>query len=297
MVARSTTPGSLPRVTKVDGPDGVATMIHDFGGDGPVLLFAHATGMHGWVWKPVIDHLLDRAHCVAVDLRGHGDSTLPPGSDLTWDRFGSDVLTVVRALGAGKVIGVGHSLGGAALLMAELEAPGSFERMLLYEPAVHDGMGDGGSELLNGMRDAMIELTRRRRATFPSRADALANYRSKPPMAEFEAAALDAYVSHGFAERIGDGEHGVALKCAPEIEAQIYAASFSHDTGQRLDEITCPVTLATGTESDALQRRTTEALAARFGTTRVVLRGVGHFGPMQQPRQFADVVARHALQV
>jgi pimeloyl-ACP methyl ester carboxylesterase len=297
MVARSTTPGSLPRATKVNGPDGVATTIHDFGGDGPVLLFAHATGMHGWVWKPVIDHLVDRAHCVAIDLRGHGDSALPPGSDLNWDGFGSDVLTVVRALGDGKVIGVGHSLGGAALLMAELEAPGSFQRMLLYEPAVHDGMGDGGSELLTGMVAAMVELTKRRRATFPSLADALANYMSKPPMAEFEAAALDAYVSHGFAERLGDGEHGVALKCAPEIEAQIYAASFSHDTAQRLDEITCPVTLATGTGSDLLQRRTTEALAAQFDTTRVVLHGVGHFGPMQQPRQFAEVVASHALQV
>jgi hypothetical protein len=32
------------------GPDGSATVVHDFGGDGPVLLFVHATGMHGWVW-------------------------------------------------------------------------------------------------------------------------------------------------------------------------------------------------------------------------------------------------------
>ena len=291
------TSGCLPRATKVNGPDGVATTIHDFGGDGPVLLFAHATGMHGWVWKPVIDRLLDRAHCVAVDLRGHGDSVLPPGADLAWHCFGADVLAAVRALGGGEAIGVGHSLGGAALLMAELEAPGSFQRMLLYEPAVHTDMGDGGWELLSGMRDAVVEITRRRRATFPSRADALANYVSKPPMAQFEAAALDAYVSHGFAERIGDGEHGVALKCAPEIEARIYAASLRHDTGRRLDEITCPVTLVTGTESDALQRLTIQALAAQFGTAPLVLRGVDHFGPMQQPTRFADVVARYALQV
>jgi len=44
-----------------------------------------------------------------------------------------------------------------------------------------------------------------------------------------------------------------------------------------------------------LQRRTIDALEAQFGTEPVVLRGVHHFGPMQQPKQFADAVARHVL--
>jgi pimeloyl-ACP methyl ester carboxylesterase len=294
-MAGSATRGGGPCTRELPGPDGVSTVVHDFGGDGPLVLFAHATGMHGLVWKPVADHLVDRAHCIALDLRGHGDSALPPGSDPTWDGFGRDVLSVARELGAGGIIGVGHSLGGAALLMAELDAPGTFQRLFLYEPAVQTEIGDGGWDSLLVTRDAMVERTSRPRATFPSRAEALANYVSKPPTAQFQAAVLGAYVSHGFSDRIDGAEHMVVLKCPPDTEARIYAGSYDHDTPARLHAITCPVTLSTGAETDALQRRTIEALAAQFGAEPVVLCGVDHFGPMQQPKQFADAVARHTL--
>lgn len=295
MTAGSAAPGLRPGATKVVGPDGITTVLHDFGGDGPVLLFAHATGMHGWIWKPVADHLVDRAHCVAVDLRGHGDSALPADSDLTWEGFGRDVLAAARVLGGGAVIGVGHSLGGAALLMAELEAPGTFRRLFLYEPAVHTDIGDQGWDSLLAARDAMVERTSRRRAIFPSRPDALANYAGKLPTAQFQAAVLAAYVSHGFSDVPGDS--GVVLKCTPETEARIYAGSYDHDTARCLHAITCPVTLATGAETDALQRRTTEVLSSQFGSAPVTLCGVDHFGPMQQPKQFADAVARHVLDI
>lgn len=127
---------TTPNAIRISQPDGCTTAVHDFGGQGPVLLFAHATGMHGLVWKPVIDELIDRAHCIAVDLRGHGDSTPRPGADLSWELFGGDVLAAVAAIDGDEVIGVGHSLGGAALLMAELAAAGTFTRLFLYEPAL-----------------------------------------------------------------------------------------------------------------------------------------------------------------
>jgi pimeloyl-ACP methyl ester carboxylesterase len=280
---------------RVDRPDGSVTVVHDFGGTGPLIVFAHATGMHGLLWKPVADHLVGCAHCVAVDLRGHGDSVLPVGADLAWEAFGLDVLAAVGAVGGAPVIGVGHSLGGAALLMAALAAPGTFARLFLYEPAVHSGFGGHDWEDLLMMRDAMVEMTRRRRATFASRADALENYIRKPPMAQFQAAVLGEYVRHGFADISTDPDSGVVLKCLPETEAGIYLRSYDHDTGERLSAITCPVTIATGSETDEVQRISTELLAARFGTSRVTLAGVGHFGPMEQPKQFAQAVARHVL--
>jgi pimeloyl-ACP methyl ester carboxylesterase len=274
----------------------VSTAIHDFGGEGPLLVFAHATGMHGWIWKPVVDHLLGRARCVTVDLRGHGDSPLPEGYDLNWEGFGRDVLKAVAALGDGDVIGVGHSLGGAAMLMAELEAPGTFRQLFLYEPAVHANADDVelGSPLLLA-QDAMVQAASRRRASFPSRADALANFVSKAPMAQFQASVLGIYVEHGFTDREGDPENAVELKCLPETEARVYAESYNHDAAQRLPELRCPVVLATGDETDPIQRSAVNALAGQIGTTPVILHGVDHFGPMQQPKQFAAAIARHIL--
>lgn len=294
-MAHSRVARSTPRSMNFVGPEGVTTAVHDFGGDGPLLLFAHATGMHGWVWKPVADHLAGRARCVAIDLRGHGDSALPSGADLSWDGFGRDVLAAVAGLGSTEVIGIGHSLGGAALMMAELEAPGTFQRLFLYEPAVHPDIGVDGAQSLLAARDLMVAMATRRRATFPSRDAALANYVSKPPMAQFQAAVLAAYVRHGFADVADEPGDAVVLKCRPEIEAGIYAASYDHGTGERFHAITCPVTFAAGSATDALHHRTVDALSSQLGSSPVVLEGLDHFGPLQQPKQFADAVARHVL--
>jgi pimeloyl-ACP methyl ester carboxylesterase len=92
----------------------ISLRVHDLGGDGPALLLCHATGFHGRVWRPLASHLADTWHSWAPDLRGHGDSAVPPGTEMHWDRFADDVLAVVDALGGGPLAAVGHSKGGAA---------------------------------------------------------------------------------------------------------------------------------------------------------------------------------------
>ena len=57
-----------PAQSFVSSRDGVKVAVHDFGGDGPDLLLAHATGLHGRVWDPVVAHLVDRFRCVALHL-------------------------------------------------------------------------------------------------------------------------------------------------------------------------------------------------------------------------------------
>ena len=117
-----------------DGSDGAPVALHDLGGRGRTALFVHATGFHGHVWAPVAALLGDRLDAWAVDLRGHGDS--PAATRPTeWAGFGRDVVTATRRLGR-PLLGVGHSLGAAALLMAELAEPGTFDELVLYEPAL-----------------------------------------------------------------------------------------------------------------------------------------------------------------
>jgi pimeloyl-ACP methyl ester carboxylesterase len=290
-VSTRTPVGTAPSAVQVRAVDGVTTVLHDFGGEGPTLLFAHATGLHGWVWKPVADHLVHRAHCLAMDLRGHGDSRLVPGTDLSWDGFALDTLAGARAVDRGNVIGIGHSLGGAALLDAEIMSPGTFRHLFLYEPAVHPDLPEQQRNSLIEAGDEMTRIANRRRAEFVSLGDALAHYVDRPPMAQFQAAVLGAYVRHGFSAAANGG---VELKCAPETEAAIYAG-YNHDAVNRLGAITCPVTLATGADTEDFQRHNVEALSAQLEAAPVVLRGADRFGPMQQPKQFAQVVARHVL--
>jgi pimeloyl-ACP methyl ester carboxylesterase len=61
--------------------DGVTVQTYDWGGGGPPLLLAHATGLHAHIWLPLVQRLRSSFHCYAIDARAQGDSTAPQGAD------------------------------------------------------------------------------------------------------------------------------------------------------------------------------------------------------------------------
>lgn len=258
--------------------------VHDFGGDGPNLLMAHATGLHGAVWGPVARHL-GSWHCWALDLRGHGDSPVPAGDDLNWSGFGRDVRCVAESL-AGPVLGVGHSLGGVAMLMAALDAPHLFSALVLYEPAMRMDTGDLDPEL-SRLQSRMVAGAAGRRPRFPSRAEALASYAVRQPFAGVQAEALHAYVRHGFRETAGGD---VELKCSPAVESRVFAQTHEHDVACRLGGLECPVVVVCGGDTTPQQTQSSDRLTAALSQSVRVIDGADHFGPLAQPSRFAAVV-------
>jgi pimeloyl-ACP methyl ester carboxylesterase len=189
--------------------------VHFLGGDGPTALYAHATGFHAHCWSPIAA-ALPGLHNVGYDARGHGDT--PIGTDwpvpdaVDWNVYGDDAAVVARSLSVdGQVLGVGHSMGGAALLMAAIASPELFCGLVLYEPIVMPPGGVPGSGP-NGQSNFLAMGARKRRSAFASYEAAFANYAAKPPMNVFTPASLEAYVRFGFAEG-DDGQ--VHLKCTP----------------------------------------------------------------------------------
>lgn len=272
----------------IPGPDGAPVRLHDLGGDGPVILFAHATGFHGLVWQSVADCLTHRFRCWSLDFRGHGDSPVPADDDLSWEGFGRDVSAALDAIAQGPFIGVGHSLGGAALAMAEIARSGSFAQLFMYEPALPaNGARPHADDLRN--KDIMVRIAASRRSRYPSVHEAMFSYARKEPMSMFQSGTLAAYVEHGF---IADEAGGVQLKCLPETEAQIYAQSYEHDTVTHLDKLSCPMTVAVGTMSEPIHQSSTRALAQRIQGELMQVEGVDHFGPMQQPGTLGRLIDR-----
>ncbi len=140
-----------PQAITVPSSDGVTVVAHDHGGDGPPLVFCHATGFCGRYWDPICRRLADRWRCIAIDLRGHGDSLVPAGVGYDWLGMADDVLAVIDGLGlATPVAAVGHSMGGCAIVLAELARPGTIGGAWLFEPILIPADGGGDSSLPTG---------------------------------------------------------------------------------------------------------------------------------------------------
>jgi pimeloyl-ACP methyl ester carboxylesterase len=274
---------------RVAGAGDVEIATWDLGGDGPPLVLLHATGFHAGVWLPLAPTLRATHRLWAIDQRGHGASGHRTDGDYRdWSLFVDDLLAVVDALDLGDagrgLAGVGHSLGGAVLLLAEQRRPGLWRAAYCYEPVVLPP--EDRSEMHED--NALARIAAKRRATFASRRDALDNYRSKPPFAAFAPESLDAYVQHAFLDR-ADGS--VALACTPAEEATIYRGAPEHHAWEHLATTTLPVTLAGSAEDEGLARLLPGA-AARLPHARLVrYDGLSHFGPMEDPRRVAADIA------
>jgi pimeloyl-ACP methyl ester carboxylesterase len=85
-------------------------------GAGPTVLLVHGgTSTAETDFAPLLPWLAVRFRVVTFDLRGHGAST-GFAEGIGTDRFGMDVLQVMRALGRSRVPMVGFSVGGNTLL-------------------------------------------------------------------------------------------------------------------------------------------------------------------------------------
>jgi pimeloyl-ACP methyl ester carboxylesterase len=80
-------------------------------GDGPPLMMVHGIGARHKTWKGLIDYLRSDFQCISFDLRGHGESPVPP-TPYTLDDLVKDVEALRAKLCIDRMHVIGHSLGG-----------------------------------------------------------------------------------------------------------------------------------------------------------------------------------------
>lgn len=98
-----------------------------------VMLHGLAGQLHHFRYA-LLDDLARDTRVVALDRPGSGYSTREPGRATTLEEQADAVAAAIDALGLGRVLLVGHSLGGALSLAVALRHPGKVAGLALLAP-------------------------------------------------------------------------------------------------------------------------------------------------------------------
>ena len=97
--------------------DGVPVSYETYGAGEPTLVFVHGWSCDSRYWRAQVPYFSRNHRIVLLDLAGHGNSGLSR-KNYTMEAFGEDVKAVTVSAGSGKVILIGHSMGGSVIAEA-----------------------------------------------------------------------------------------------------------------------------------------------------------------------------------
>jgi pimeloyl-ACP methyl ester carboxylesterase len=124
----------------------------DEGAGDPAMLFVHgySCDSHDWSWQ--LPHFTRAHRVVAVDLRGHGRSSVPEHGYTATD-FAGDLAALLDHLAIERVVAVGHSLGGVIVSTLAVEYPERVQAIVAVDPAYL--LPDESGPMLAALRDAL----------------------------------------------------------------------------------------------------------------------------------------------
>jgi pimeloyl-ACP methyl ester carboxylesterase len=162
--------------------------------------------------------------------------------------------------------------------MADLLAPGLLPSLVVVEPVVFPSGFNYDA--------ALAQQALRRRAAFPSLADARRHFVGRGIFSRWRTDALEGYLRGGLRSSNGGWE----LACPPELEAQFYELGMNHGVWERLGELMVPVRLLIGDESTFHAGSFALDQAEAYGADLTMVPDADHFLPMEQPAAVVDAV-------
>lgn len=234
----------------------------------PALIFLHGGGLHAHTFDLVGNLLRDTGRCVALDLRGHGESERSPryGSEQTAD----DITATIEALGLKRVVVIGHSFGGIGGITWAARRPAEIAGLVIV---------DVGPELQNEATASIND-----------------SITSRPTFADLEE--LEGYVNGGFAVDSmaanlhwrDDGRLGVKYDETQFDLGKLHLAQGDEmrDLARQID---CPTTILRGSRSKVLSDEAAAELAGLIpGATWHRVEDAGHTIQSSNPLALAAAV-------
>ena len=106
-------------------------------GEGPVVLLLHMVGGNHTVWNGLMPSLAKEFRVLAPDLRGHGRTPAPSGSEYTFPELEADILALLDKKGIDSAYVVGLSGGAQLALRFALDHPRRVRGLVMISGAAY----------------------------------------------------------------------------------------------------------------------------------------------------------------
>lgn len=259
----------LDRRTEVTVSDGARIAVREYGGRGRPILLLHGLMGRASTWWRTARWLADHGRVVALDARGHGDST--GTGDWRTERFTADLIEVADALELGPSVLVGHSMGGLHAWSAAARRP-DLAHALVVEDMAPDHRG----------------LTALPWVSW---------FEAMPESFESIAAVRDAFgwprpsVGEYLAECVREGPDGYRLLTGHALAATIAGEWGERDFWDSVRGVRCPALLLEAEESPIASEQMAEMAEAMPAARHVRIAGTGHLLHDDAPGRYRELVS------
>ena len=259
----------------------------------PLIVFSHGNSFPASTYGVMLDDLRQRGFQVkAIEKLGH--NTRYPVS-YNWPHLVQELTDFVAPLAIpAPVFLVGHSLGGILSMMVAAQSPALVHGVVLLDSPM---LGGWRANLLKvGKRLPMAEslspasVSRKRRTSWPSQAEALTHFQHKRAFAKWDPQVLHDYVAFGTHDEVG--AHGLrrVLSFDRDIESTIYNGLPDHLEGYfKRQPLQCKAALIGGLQSREMRQAGLD-FSRRITKGRIAMVDGTHLFPMEHPQVAAAAI-------
>ena len=249
-------------------PRGVDIAYDDVGTGLPVV-FIHGFPHNRTLWAPQLGGLLNRARCIAPDLRGFGASEAR--GPYTMDAYADDVIAVLDVLQIDRAVIAGLSMGGYVAFAIWRRYRERVRALILA-----DTRAGADSDETRAKRREMI---------------ALARSRGSGAVADAQISGMVGRTTREKHPDIADAVHRMlAMAPVAGVVGALEAMMNRPDSTPTLATIDVPTLIIVGDEDVLTPPREARAMHERVAGSRLeILAGAGHVSNVERPAAFNHV--------
>ena len=238
-------------------------------GQGFPLVFIHGFPLSRGAWSKQVEAFKANYRVLAPDLRGLGESE-PSAGPVSMSSYANDVQELLKRLGTGPVVLVGHSMGG----YVALEFARAFPDLLRGLVLVGTKAGPDSPEAAASRRTAAEEV------------------RQKGPSVVVEAMAAKMLSTSNVDEAMAATVRGLMASARSEgIIGALLGMAERSDAAAWIGKIHVPTLVIAGCDDTVISPSESESLAKSIpGAKLKLIPGAGHLVAFEKPEPFNEAL-------